>query len=194
LPKEAIGLMYSGGVDSIICLKLLVEQNIIPILFHVKTAKMNQRHERCAKRNAKRLSPKSPYYTVKTHTLDYNASWTVKQSYFIYLDEWASMESCFCPMKYVDKLAIGYFRSIGGKRAKGETGLGQPELIKWVETYNPPIILPLKDKTGKEIDKMFAQLPLEIQKDTISSTRFYKHNGQTVGKALCTHGFIGDYT
>jgi hypothetical protein len=191
--SSKIGLMYSGGVDSVLCLKLLKEQGITPVLFYVKTRKLTKKHVAMAKRNAKRLSPKSPFYIIKTYTLDYNASWKNQYDYCVYLDEWADNKHSFKPLEHVDKVAIGYFRCIGGRRAKGEIGFGQPEFIKWASIYKPEIILPLKDKTGKEIDKIFSELPLEIQRDTVSSTRFYKHNGQTVGKPLCTHGFIGDY-
>jgi hypothetical protein len=184
LAKELIGLMYSGGIDSVLCLKLLVEQNVTPIIFHVKTTKLTRNHERAARKNAKVISPMSPYYTIKTHTLDYNAAWTTKQKYFVYLDEWANEDDSFKPLEHVDKIAIGYFRNVG-KRIQGDTGIGQPEIIKTSGIYNLPMFFPLKDKTSKEIDKMFSELPLEIQKNTVSSTRFYKHNGQTVGKPLC---------
>jgi 3'-phosphoadenosine 5'-phosphosulfate sulfotransferase (PAPS reductase)/FAD synthetase len=192
--NSSVGLMYSGGVDSVLCLKMLREQEITPVLFYIKTTKLKRKHIQSARRNAKRLSPKSPFYIIRPHTLDYNAVWDSKTlDYYVYLDEWANKEAAFHPLQYVDKIAVGYFRCIGGKRAKGETGIGQPELIKFVRTYNLPIILPLKEKTGKEIDKMFSELPLDIQQDTVSSTRFYKHGAQTVGKALCTTR-LGDYT
>ena len=55
-------LMFSGGVDSTLCLHHLVEQGITPFLVHFKTKKLRRRHERMIRRVARHLSPRSPYY------------------------------------------------------------------------------------------------------------------------------------
>lgn len=179
MDKELVGLMYSGGVDSVVCLKKLVEKGITPILFHVRTWKINKTKERKIRRNARRLSPKSPLYVWKPRIIDYCASPSKNHIYKIQLDE--TYDTFLYPLDYVDKLVLGYFREYGkGRRRKGEVALGQKQFIKECAIYHHPIIIPLSKMTGREVDTEFLKLPPKVQQDTVSSTRFYKFGGESV--------------
>jgi len=178
---ESVGLMFSGGVDSTVCLAELVKQGIIPKLFIFQTWKMKQSHVNQIKRNAKRLSPKSPIYVYKPRTIDYIASWqkvaSDKKVYYVDLTEYPDGE-CFYPLRFVDRLVLGYVdHECRGKRAKGELGRAQPEFVKHCIQHKFPITFPLIGKSTREVDELFNQLPEEVKKDTVSSTRAYKFGG-----------------
>jgi hypothetical protein len=179
--SESIGLMFSGGVDSVVCLAELVKQGVTPKLFIFQTWKMKQSHIDKIKRNAKRLSPKSPIYVYKPRTIDYLACWkkvaTDKTIYFISLDEYSDGK-CFYPLKLVDKLVIGYVdHETKGRRAKGELGRAQPEFVKHCIQHKYPILFPLMNKSTRDVDKLFSKLSEDVKKDTVSSTRAYKFGG-----------------
>lgn len=177
---EKIGLMFSGGVDSVVCLSELVKQNITPVLFVFQTWKMSKVVLKKIKFIAKTLSPKSPLYVYKPRTIDYHACFVFrsvdKKSYFIHMDEYGN--DYFYPLRFVDKLVLGYVgRESIGRRAKGELGLAQPEFITKATNYKMPFIFPLGNKTTRDVDKIFKELPEEIRKNTVSSTRAYKFGG-----------------
>jgi hypothetical protein len=177
---ESVGLMFSGGVDSIVCLSELVKQGLIPKLFLFQTWKMKDSHVKQIKRNAKRLSPKSQIYVFKPRTIDYIGSWRErcdsKKFYDVAMDEYG--HNFFCPLELVDKLVIGYVdHEVRGKRKDGEIGLAQPTLMNYAIQYKYPLMFPLRGKTTREVDEMFKQLPKEVQENTVSSTRAYKFGG-----------------
>ena len=177
---ESIGLMFSGGVDSIVCLSELVKQGIVPKLFLFQTWKMKNHHLQQIKRNARRISPKSQIYVFKPRTIDYCATWRStcdrKDFYSIQMDE--HNHEYFYPLELVDKLVIGYVdHNIRGKRKKGEIGLAQPMLMNYAVQYRYPLIFPLRGKTTRQVDEMFKALPIEVQKNTLSSTREYEFGG-----------------
>lgn len=178
--KESIGLMFSGGVDSIVCLSELVKQGIVPKLFLFQTWKMKQAHVNQIKRNARRLSPKSQIYVYKPRTIDYVAGWQEgtenKKVYHVCLNEYH--DKYFYPLRLVDKLVIGYVdRQPKGRRANGELGRAQPKFIKYCTLHKYPVLFPLIGKSTREVDELFNQLPAEVKKDTVSSTRAYKFGG-----------------
>jgi hypothetical protein len=177
---ESIGLMFSGGVDSVVCLSELIKQGVTPKLFLFQTWKMRECHIKQIKRNARRLSPKSQIYVFKPRTIDYIASWKTrcdsKKFYGVAMDEYD--KNFFHPLELVDKLVIGYVdHNIRGKHRKGEIGLAQPELMNYATLYKYPLIFPLSGKTTRQVDELFKTLPKEVQENTISSTRAYKFGG-----------------
>jgi len=180
LMKESVGLMFSGGVDSIVCLSELVKQGIVPKLFLFQTWKMKNYHVQQIKRNARRISPNSQIYVFKPRTIDYCATWETrcdsKDFYSVSMDEYCKHR--FYPLELVNKLVIGYVdHEIRGKRRKGEIGLAQPMLMNYAVQYRYPLIFPLRGKTTRQVDEMFKALPIEVQKNTLSSTREYEFGG-----------------
>ena len=173
--------MFSGGVDSIVCLSELVKQGKVPVLFIFQTWKMRKSHLQQIKRNAKRLSPKSPIYVYKPRTIDYIAGWRKiaedKKVYYIHMDEYNDGK-CFYPLRLVDELVLGYVdHECRGRRANGELGRAQPEFVNHCVAHKYPVIFPLLGKTTREVDELFNKLPAEIKKATVSSTRAYKFGG-----------------
>jgi hypothetical protein len=181
LKAKSVGLMFSGGVDSVVCLSELVKQGITPNLFVFQTWKMKASHLKQIKQNAKRLSPKSQIYVYKPRTIDYIAGWQTiasdKKVYFVHLDEYSDGEF-FYPLRLVDQLILGYVdHECKGRRANGELGRAQPQFIKHCIQHNYPIVFPLIGKTTREVDELFNKLPEDIKKNTVSSTRAYKFGG-----------------
>lgn len=175
-----VGLMFSGGVDSVVCLHELVKQGIVPKLFFFATYKVKKKHIAQVKRNAKRISPDSEFYVFHPRTIDYLAGWSKgdrgAKSYFIHMDE--HDERCFYPLRYVDKLVLGYVsRQPKGRRRNGELGLAQPKFIKHCVNHEFPMVFPLVGKSTREVDLIFKSLPKEVQEETLSSTRNYAFGG-----------------
>jgi len=105
--------MFSGGVDSVVCLHKLVKQNIIPVLIHFKTGKLNSRHERQIKQIAKQLSPESPFYRFDTYQNGYYATWNLGSSPY-YSIRWKlhGKNKIFVPHSIADVVVLGYTRWI----------------------------------------------------------------------------------
>jgi len=186
MTNETVVLMFSGGVDSVVCLHELVKQGITPKLFFFQTYKVKKKHIDVVRQNAKRLSPNSEFYTFKPRTIDFIAGWmhreTAKKSYFVYMTEYEDKNTLFYPLQYCDKLVLGYVgKEPKGRRRKGELGLAQTKLIKQCRTYHyKNILLPLAEKTTREVDEIFKSLPEEVQKDTLSTTRNYAFGGSYI--------------
>jgi len=179
--KESVGLMFSGGVDSVVCLSQLVKQGVTPKIFLFQTWKMKQSHVDQIKRNARRLSPKSQIYVYKPRTIDYIATWEKtaldKDVYRVRLTEYRDGKE-FYPLRLVDRLVIGYVdHQPKGRPANGELGRAQPEFIKHCTDHKYPILFPLIGKSTREVDELFNLLPETVKKDTVSSTRAYKFGG-----------------
>lgn len=159
------GLLYSGGVDSIVCLKLLREQGITPVLFHYQYKSLKKHYKRI-KKTAKLLSPESPLYVWEVPY--YQVSCNDFGDLFVHLGDKNYVEPSCC----VDKLAIGYFEKdvMDNKYLhKGDnvwTGQAVKYLIK-----NSKIYLPIQKLTKKQIEKKWKTLPKEVRINTLTSSR-----------------------
>jgi hypothetical protein len=178
--KPTVVLMFSGGVDSVVCIHELVKQGFVPKLFFFRTYKVKDSHVRLVRRNAKRLSPNSEFYIFSPRTIDFLASWqshaTAKHAYFVHMDEYEA--NYIYPLRYCDRLAIGYVNRECKGRRKGETGRAQPEFMKQCLIYHRDAFLfPLLGKTTREVDQIFNSLPEDVKRDTVSTTRNYAFGG-----------------
>lgn len=174
--NRTVILLYSGGVDSVLCLWKLVRQNIIPFIFHFYTWKLTKEAEKKIRKNAQVISPESPYYVFRPHTIDYLACKSEKYVYGIHMDEIAKKR--FYPIQYGDVVVIGYLKKYGrGKRIHGDRGVPQREFIRKCERYGWPFLFPLSKLTAREIMNKFYSLPEDIQKNTVSTTRHYNFGG-----------------
>lgn len=182
MPEPIYILLYSGGVDSVLCLKKIIERGITPFLFHFRTKKLTDRHERMIKRSARLLSPESPLYVFKTETDDYEAThdWGDLSNYEIYMRKGKKCEY-FVPLDYGDFVIIGYMRqvySIGlGIDSRREFDCVARKFIDFAKKFNTPFIFPLADYHRWEVDEEFKALPLNIRENTVSSTRDYDFGG-----------------
>jgi hypothetical protein len=167
--------MYSGGVDSVLCLKHLVDHGITPILFYIKTWKLQKKHENQSRKIARILSPQSPYYIFRPRVIDYNAFiGKDTKKYAVHFDE--INEEYFYPIDYADFVVLGYFgRTNKGRRYKNDGGLDQKKIIKFFKTYQLPYIFPLKNYTNRQAYLEFRKLPKQIQELTVSTTRWYNN-------------------
>lgn len=169
-------LMYSGGVDSILCLKMLRDQGITPFLFHIKTQKLKRRHERMIRKTARLLSPESPFYVWETKTRNYTASWGKNGEYHVFLTK---NNVTLMPQNMADIIVMGYtgWDSNDGRRKLRN----QTMLLKQSRERGFPFMFPLADMRKTQVNQLFNQLPIEIRMNTVSSTRFFKGEwGETV--------------
>ncbi len=178
--KQTVVLMFSGGVDSVVCLHELVNQGIVPKLFFFRTYKVRDKHVALVRRNAKRISPESEFYVFSPRTIDYCACWqrreTAKRTYYIAMDEYGV--NYFFPLNYCDVLVLGYVDRQPQGRKKGETGRAQPEVMKHCLIYHADAFLfPLMGKTTRDVDQIFDSLPEDARRDTLSTTRNYAFGG-----------------
>jgi len=167
-------LLYSGGIDSVLCLKLLREQGIIPYIFHFKTWKLIRKHEHMIRKTARLLSPESPFYVFETKTENYKALWG-RGEYHVFLD---NNGRTLRPLDYGDKVVIGYtgYDSNDGRRRLQTQVL----TIKESEFYDYPYVFPLANMRKSQILQMFMDLPKEVRVNTVSSTRFKDKGEWTV--------------
>jgi len=152
-------LLYSGGVDSTLSLAKLIDNNIIPYIFHFKTKKLTNKHEKQIKRNAQKLSPQSPYYVFETETYNFEFGMYPNGKCFVVINN----DEEFLPFDICDCLVTGHWRRDN-----------DDEILKWIcdfATYSKQLILPLKDYTYKQIMREFYLLPLDIKKNVVASTR-----------------------
>lgn len=168
--------MYSGGVDSILCLKWLRDHGIIPVLFHFHTGKTKRRHERMIRKTAKLLSPESPYYVWKIKTSGYHVFWAENGEYHVKMNDRGPI-CTFMPQVY-GIVVIGYtgYDSNDGRR-KLRT---QSAFIKLCERCNYPFVFPLANVQKSQINQLFEELPKVIRENTVSSTRFFKGEWEVV--------------
>lgn len=176
-------LMYSGGVDSVLCLKMLAEQGKNPFLFYMQTYKLKDIHVEMAKKIAKILSPKSPLYIFKPFTINYNAIFDEHNRYVILMNE-LHHEKVFNPLDIADKIYIGYFAKAGKYPKECEDvklyPCGQERCIELIKKYQLPIEFPLENMRLSQLDKMFNELPDNIKNLVVSSTRKYHYGGKFV--------------
>ena len=170
--------MYSGGVDSILCLKWLRDHDIVPALFHFKTLKLKRRHERMIRKTAKILSPESPFYVFKTKTNDFNAYWA-RGEYGVWLTD-KRAEIVLIPQYYGDIVVIGY---TGYDSNDGRCKLPTQKLsIEETKIYGFPFMFPMAGIRKSQINQLFDELPRMIRENTVSSTRFFKGEWEVVPK------------
>ena len=172
--------MFSGGVDSVVCLNELVKKGIVPKLFFFATYKVKKKHVKQIKRLAKLVSPDSELYVFYPHTIDFLAAWQRgerdKKTYYIHLDE--TDDKFFYPLCYVDEVVLGYVdKQPRGRRANGELGLAQPKLIRYCLNHKMSFVFPLVGKSTREVDNLFDSLPEQVKKLTLSTTRCYAFGG-----------------
>jgi len=169
--------MYSGGIDSVLCLKLLREQGIIPFLFHFHTGKTRRRHERMIRKTAKLLSPESPYYVWKVKTSGYHAFFSPNGEYHVKMNDKGPVVTLM-PKDYGDIVVIGYS---GYDSNDGRYKLpNQYAFIKECKKRGSPFMFPLAGMRRRQVLEMFNKLPEEIRKNTVSSTRFRDKGDWTV--------------
>jgi len=179
MTKPIYILLYSGGVDSVLCLKKVVEQGIIPFIFHFRTKKLTNKHEKMIRKTARLLSPKSPYYVFYTNTYSYEAwhEWGDLSRYEIRRND-GKKSVYFNPIKHGDYVIIGYMRHVysynNNRREFNCTG---KKFIDFSKKFNPSFIFPLADYHRWEADEEFKTLPLNIRMNTVSSTRDYDYGG-----------------
>jgi hypothetical protein len=164
-------LLYSGGVDSMVCLKRLVKNGIVPFIFHFKVQKFKRKHERMIRKSAKLLSPKSPFYVFETGTIGFQARYGgKKRGRYTYTVKVGKKD--FNPLEYADKIVVGYHKYAGRFR-KGVhiVPQGQKEFIGWVKKHRLRITFPLENYTPYKIDREFEKFPVKLQKLAISTTR-----------------------
>lgn len=170
-------LLYSGGVDSILCLKRLVEKGIVPYIFHFWTKKLNKTHEKMIRKTARLLSPKSPFYVFKTDTYDYEAriAGQFLGDYEIIIDD----DEDFIPIQHADYIVIGYAKYIYPyKDEKYKYKSLQQQFIEHCRIIQLPYLFPLASYTRDELDEEFMNLPEEVRMNTVSSTRDYDYGGK----------------
>ena len=168
-------VLFSGGKDSILTLKHVVEQGHDPTILHFQTKKISDYYAKLIKRNAMRIHRTPYYYTIKTDTKNYVAcNGTSAGSYFVCLDNEEDGELLY-PRDYGCPIYIEYFKQDNKNMREG---------IEFMELYRPDLYrFPLKDLTQNQIIKEWQKLPLDIKRDTISSTLgwFKEFGGKTVG-------------
>jgi hypothetical protein len=164
------GLMYSGGVDSIVCLKLLRDQGITPYLIHFQYDSLKRYFKR-VKKTAKILSPDSKIYVWDVDY--YQACTWIDGNYHIKLSDKIN----FYPADYFDKLIIGYFEGDIPSYPIDRGKIGMKEGIQYL-LKNPKIILPLRFMSKTEIERIWKTLPLEVRVNTLTSSR--KSNGEWI--------------
>ena len=176
--KDIYILLYSGGVDSVLCLKKLVERGITPFIFHFRTTKLKKVHEKMIRKTARLLSPNSPFYVFNTKTKDYEAVSPVNDlaRYSVRINR----RKEFFPLEHGDYVVIGYTGWVYryDKNMRSCRGRGrQIDLIRLSEKHSLPFIFPLAHHTRKQIDEEFGKLPQIIKENTVSSTRHYDFGG-----------------
>jgi len=168
-------LLYSGGVDSILCLIKLVEQGITPFLFHFRTKKLTKTHEKMVKKTARLISPDSPLYVYETKTVGFRAVTPDLMNYEVCLEDPDGEGKTMKPLDHANYVVIGYTKYVYTKiRPLLKAKMIQQRFIKSCKEFNLPFIFPLADYTRKQTDKEFSQLPLEIRENTVSTTRYYE--------------------
>lgn len=170
-------ILYSGGVDSVLCLVKAVEQGIIPFIFHFHTQKLNKTHERMIRKTARLISPDSPFYVFETKTVGYRAraDYPPDVCYEVCIDDPDGKGKRLNPLDHADYVIIGYTKWLYPKR-KGRMRpikKHQNTFINGCKKFGSPFIFPLADYTRNQIDEEFKKLPLEIRKNAVSTTRYY---------------------
>lgn len=177
-------LLYSGGVDSMVCLKRLVRHGIVPFLFHFRCKKFTNEHERMIRKSARTISPKSPFYVFKPDTIGFDAFWNHRKDHEMYGINMGNGKKPFYPLNYCDVLLVGYHRYTAKfrKRAVRITPKGQKEIIDWVNKHRIKFHLkfPLENYHVWEIDREFKRFPRKLRKLAISTTRGYFKEGAFV--------------
>lgn len=168
-------LMYSGGVDSLLCLKQLYEEGIAPIIVHVKTKKLTSYLERKIKRNAKNISPKSPYYVYNAYTKNYFAFYAPTKClihghpmvYYVTLIG----RHVLIPQQMANKIVLGYSKKDG-------IGDSVSRFLKACKQYKiNDFILPLAEKLHEDCMNEWLKFSEQIRKNTVSSTRNWDYGG-----------------
>jgi hypothetical protein len=176
-------LLYGGGVDSVVCLKKLVDEEIVPFIFHFKTGKMNKTHERMIKKTVKILSPNSPYYVFPINESGYHAVYDSFGKYFIHLGQ--DKKGMFVPSKLFDIVVLGYTHLCYSEQCKKHgIRMSQSDFIDIVKKYNLPFKFPIANLTRIQTDKEFNKLPKEVKINTVSTTRNYDFGGVFAQKML----------
>jgi hypothetical protein len=173
---KIIVLLYSGGVDSMVCLKRLVKKGIVPFIFHFHCKKLTIRHEKMIRKSAKILSPKSPFYVFETKTIGFDAFWSrnaSKTMFGINVGKNGLDKIAFCPFQYADILVVGYHKYRGRfrKNAVRIIPQGQKDFIIWCKKCRLPFMFPLERYRPTQIDREFERLPMKLKKLAISTTR-----------------------
>jgi len=166
-------LLYSGGVDSILCLKKLIDKGITPFIFHFWTRRLKKIHEKMIRKTARALSPKSPFYVFKTNTDNFGHGLWDNHKYYV---EMTNHFRIF-PIWHGDFIVTGVMKHIY-EYGEGNQGYNRNRwIIKKCEIYNLPYLFPLADYTREQTDQEFQQLPLNIRQNTVSTTRNYNYGG-----------------
>lgn len=163
------GLLYSGGVDSIVCLKMLHDQGITPVLFHFHDSLKT--HLKDVKKTAKLISPQSQLYIWTVD--DYQAYLRgFNGNYYIQLNR----KPDFDPCSLVDKLVVGYYeKDVDKTHPVSKGAVRMRKGIKYL-SKNPKIVLPLRKLNQKQIEKIWKTLPKKARIRTLTTTR--KPNGE----------------
>jgi len=166
-------VLLSGGKDSIMTLKHLVDEGHDPTILHFHTKKISDYYERLIKRNAMRIHRTPYYYVIKTETKNYDAFMDLETGlYGVYLDE--EEKNRVYPHEYGNPVYLGYFTRDCESMKQG---------IKFFQLYRPEKYkFPLRDLRESEIIESWQKLSPKIRRDTVSSTlmNFREYGGRIV--------------
>lgn len=168
-------LMFSGGVDSTLCLKFLVDRGEVPFLFYVKTEKLKRKHMIKARRIAREISPDSTFYVFESTERDYRALYEDEYPYYYIRMKRSGKDKFLSPLLFADKVVLGYnnwiyYTEDNQRKFRGKT---QRAFIKFIRKYSLPFELPLINISRPHIDKQLDVLSQHIKENIVSSTRSY---------------------
>lgn len=175
-------LMFSGGYESVVCLKRLVDEGVTPSLFHFKTKKFNNENERMIRKVTRIISPDSPYYIFNSYQTGYHAflEWHSSSGYdYPYYGinyKHHGKDKYFYPLLYGDRIVLGYTRWVYDDVNMDNRLCYKRYQNKFIDDCNKlnlPFVFPLADMRRPQIDRELNSLPEIIKDNVISSTRRY---------------------
>lgn len=183
LRKKPVILLYSGGVDSIVCLNRLVKKGIVPLLWYFK--EKDFKYARQVRRTAKLLSPKSMFLSFDVK--EYDAFWTPQRGcpkekrYGINFRKGKALY----PMDFAKIVVVGYHKYMNRGPIRGicfkgvcrHIPRGQKEFIEWSRRLRLSLRFPLARYTPHQIEAEFAKLPENIRRLVVTDTRGYIEEG-----------------
>lgn len=150
--------MYSGGRESVLLLHQLVKEGHDPTIIHVRHGRMTDYYERMVKRNAMRIHKTDAYYVFETDSYTYDAQFTHDGVFSVKLSD----DEELYPHEFGNPVYIGYWK---------RDNPSQKTLIEHFKDYRvEKYKFPLADYRYHQIEKLWKKLPVEVQKNTVSST------------------------
>jgi len=138
------------------------------------------------RKTARLISPDSPFYVYETNTVGFRAMIPDLvppdlMDYEVCIDDPDGKGKRMRLLDHADYVIIGYTKWLYTKtKPLLKVKLVQQKFIKACKKFNMPFIFPLANYTRKQTDDEFNQLPLEIRKNAISTTRYYEGDWKIV--------------